>query len=48
MIRALIIGHMGSLTLVCSCGKLDATNQATFLDTMVRDLSLPESFHFGE
>ena len=51
MMRALIIGHMGSVTaqgLVGSYGKLDAINQATLLDIMVRYLSLPESFHFGE
>ena len=51
MMRALIIGYMGSVTtqgLVGSYGKLDATNQATFLDIMVRDLSLLESFYFGE
>ena len=50
-IPALVISYAGPVTaqrLVGSYGRLDATDQATFSDIMVGDLSLPELFHFGE
>ena len=50
-IQALVISYAGPVTAQClvgSCGRLDATDQATFSVIMVGDLSLPELFYFGE
>ena len=41
-------GVGGNLGLAGSWRKIDITSQITFFDIPVSDLSLSESFHFGE